>query len=130
MNMSTQPALTPHSKFELACPARKALEVVSSKWVLLIIPALEQGVMRNNQLLRKIEGISQKMLTQTLKELERSGIVVRTDHSTVPPKVEYHLSALGKSLSAALVPLDQWAETHHPQLVDARKAFDASNPPL
>lgn len=112
--------------FSKACPSRQALELIASKWALLIIPALSEGSVRNNELLRKIEGVSQKMLTQTLKDLERNGLVVRTDHRTVPPHVEYHLSPLGLSLSDALITLDRWAEQHHQALQTARDEFDAA----
>jgi DNA-binding HxlR family transcriptional regulator len=112
--------------FSKACPSRHALELIASKWALLIIPALTAGPVRNNELLRKIEGVSQKMLTQTLKDLERNGLVVRTDHHTVPPHVEYHLSPLGLSLSDALITLDRWAEQHHGALQAARDEFDAA----
>lgn len=92
---------------------------------MLILPALSAGPMRNSALLRKIGGISQKMLTQTLKDLERNGLVIRHDMQTVPPHVEYRLSALGNSLSEALIALDRWAERHSGDLDAARERFDA-----
>jgi DNA-binding HxlR family transcriptional regulator len=110
--------------FSQTCPSRQALELISSKWALLIVPALAEEPIRNNELMRRIEGVSQKMLTQTLKDLERNGLVIRTDHQTVPPHVEYRLSPLGRSLSSALVVLDRWAEQHHHHLQSARLAFD------
>jgi len=73
--------------------------------------------------LRRIGGVSQKMLTQTLKDLEFNGLVIRTDHGTVPPQVDYRLSALGRSLSQTLVALDRWAEKHHADLEHARTRF-------
>jgi DNA-binding HxlR family transcriptional regulator len=112
--------------FSQACPSRQALELVASKWALLVIPALADGPVRNNELMRKIEGISQKMLTQTLKELVRNGLVLRADRQTVPPHVEYRLSTLGESLSETLIPLDNWAERNHQSLKAARERFDAS----
>ena len=90
----------------------------------LIIPLLAVKPVRNNELLRQIEGISQKMLTQTLRELERNGLVERIDHHTVPPQVEHHLTALGRSLSQTLAVIDRWAETHVADLVAAQQAFD------
>lgn len=111
--------------YSLACPSRKALELVGSKWALLIFPALAAGPMRNNALLRKIEGISQKMLTQTLKELERNGLVTRCNLETAAPHVEYELSPLGESLSETLIALDNWAERHHGDLQRAREQFDS-----
>ncbi|MBN9234213.1 MULTISPECIES: winged helix-turn-helix transcriptional regulator [Phyllobacteriaceae] len=111
--------------YDSACSARLALELIASKWAMLILPALSAGPMRNSALLRKIGGISQKMLTQTLKDLERNGLVIRRDMQTVPPHVEYSLSKLGASLSEALITLDLWAERYSDDLDAARGRFDA-----
>jgi len=92
---------------------------------MLILTALTEGPLRNGALLRRIDGISQKMLTQTLRELERNGLVVREDRKTAPPQVEYCLSPLGRSLSETLVVLDRWAERNFPALDAARDAYDA-----
>ena len=93
---------------------------MSGKWALQVVTALAAGPQRNGALLRRIDGISQKVLTQTLRELERSGLVERTDYGTVPPSVDYRLSALGRSLDQALAPLDQWAEARADTLTAAR----------
>lgn len=106
------------------CPSRAALELVAGKWALLIVPLLASRPVRNNEFLRQVEGISQKMLTQTLRELERNGLVERIDFKTVPPHVEYRLTPLGHSLSEALVVVDRWAEENHPKLLQAQKEFD------
>lgn len=116
--------------YNSSCSARDALELIASKWAMLILPALSEGSMRNSALLRKIGGISQKMLTQTLKDLERNGLVIRKDMQTVPPHVEYRLSALGSSLSEALITLDRWAERHSGDLDAARERFDADRKSL
>ncbi|MES2610187.1 MAG: helix-turn-helix domain-containing protein [Pseudomonadota bacterium] len=108
-----------------SCPSRAALELVAGKWALLVIPALADGPLRNSALLRRVEGISQKVLTQTLRELERNGLVLREDRQAIPPHVEYRLSTLGQSLSATLIALDRWAEHNHDALRLAREAFDA-----
>lgn len=108
-----------------ACPSRAVLELVADKWTLLILPALRSGPMRNGELMRLIGGISQKMLTQTLRELERNGLVVRIDHQEVPPRVEYVLSPLGHSLSEAVRKLDGWVEAHFDEVQTARAAFAA-----
>lgn len=113
--------------YDPSCSARDALELIASKWAMLILPALAGGPMRNSGLLRKIGGISQKMLTQTLRELERNGLVLRRDMHMVPPHVEYRLSPLGASLSDALIVLDRWAERHFPELDAAREQFDREN---
>jgi DNA-binding HxlR family transcriptional regulator len=118
------------SVFDPSCSARDALELIASKWAMLILPALVRGPMRNGALLRHVGGISQKMLTQTLKDLERNGLVVREDRRTVPPHVEYRLSPLGRSLSKALITLDRWAEQNFPALDAARERFDAQERPV
>ncbi|MBS0338911.1 MAG: helix-turn-helix transcriptional regulator [Proteobacteria bacterium] len=110
--------------YSASCPSRVALELIGSKWALLIVPLLDEGPVRNGEFMRRIEGISQKMLTQTLRELERNGLVERIDYQTVPPHVEYRLTALGRSLSRALVVVDQWAEANVGKLVSAQEAFD------
>jgi DNA-binding HxlR family transcriptional regulator len=117
-------AMTVPSVFNPACSARHALELIASRWTMLVLPALAEGPMRNGELLRLIGGISQKMLTQTLKELERSGLVVREDLQTVPLHVQYRLSPLGHSLSKSLIVLDRWAEQNFLAIDAAREHFD------
>lgn len=111
--------------YDPSCSARDALALIGSKWSMLILPALAAGPMRNAQLKRKIGGISQKVLTQTLRELERNGLIVRTDLRTRRPHVEYRLSRLGASLSRTLKVLDRWAERHFASLDAARERYDA-----
>lgn len=106
-----------------ACPSRAILELIADKWTLLILPALRKGPMRNGDLMRLIEGVSQKMLTQTLRELERNGLVARIDYQEVPPRVEYALTDLGRSLSDAVRKLDSWAEANISQVQAARADF-------
>ena len=108
------------SVFDPECSARDALELIASKWAILILTALADGPMRNGALLRKIGGVSQKMLTQTLRDLECNGLVARKTWKSVPPHVEYRLTPLGKSLGAALDGLDRWAERNFPRLDAAR----------
>lgn len=109
------------------CSARDALQLIVSKWSLLIIPALAGGPLRNGELLRKVSGISQKVLTQTLRELERNGLVVRRDMHTKPRHVDYGLSRLGASLARTLRVLDRWAARHFPQLDAARENYDTQH---
>ena len=111
--------------YSAGCPSRRVLELIANKWALLVIPALRAGAQRNNELLRKVGGVSQKMLTQTLRELEQNGLVIREDCRTVPPRVGYRLSELGKSLSKTLIAVDRWAEAHHAQLGGTGKAARA-----
>lgn len=120
----TAPA-APSGVFDAGCPSRAALEVIAGKWALLVIPALAAGPLRNGELLRRVGGISQKMLTQTLKELQRNGLVLRIERGALPPQVAYRLTPMGRSLSKALIALDRWAETHHADLAAARERFAA-----
>lgn len=119
-----EPATAP-DVFDETCSARHALELVASKWSVLILSALGDGPARNAELLCRIGGISQKMLTQTLRDLERNGLVQRCDFHTARPHVEYRLSPLGDSLSETLAALDRWAGRNFPALDAAREAFDA-----
>ena len=99
------------------CPSQKVLSRVADRWAALIICALhEKKVMRNGELLRKIGGINQKMLTQTLRNLEKDGIVARTIYPTVPPKVEYRLTKLGNGVFKPLDQLCRWTEENLPEL--------------
>lgn len=122
--MARRPKPAP-SVFDETCSARHALELIAGKWPMLILAALAETPMRNGALMRRIGGISQKMLTQTLRELERNGLIVREDHGSVPPHVEYRLSPLGRTLAGALVELDRWAERNFPVLDAARDRFNA-----
>lgn len=108
-----------------ACPSRAVLELIADKWTLLILPALRQGRRRNGDLMRVIGGVSQKMLTQTLRELERNGLVNRIDHQEVPPRVEYELTELGRSLSDLMRKLDGWVEANIEAVLQARSDFEA-----
>jgi DNA-binding HxlR family transcriptional regulator len=112
----------PADVWSAGCPSRRVLELVANKWALLIIPLLRDEPLRNNELLRRVGGISQKMLTQTLRDLEINGLVLREDHQTVPPHVEYRLSPLGLSLSRTLIAVDRWAEANHAEIDGARAA--------
>lgn len=113
------------SVFDETCSARHALELIAGKWPMLILSALAAGPMRHGALMRRVGGVSQKMLTQTLRDLERNGLITRQDHQCVPPHVEYELSAVGRTLAGALIELDRWAEHNFPQLDAARERFDA-----
>lgn len=96
--------------FHKTCPARFLLSKIAGKWGLLIIDALQGGSMRNGELMRLIEGISQKMLTQTMKELVEMQLVNRKDMQTIPPHVEYSLTPLGEELREKVCALDRWVE--------------------
>jgi len=99
---------------------------VADKWTLLVIEVLEQAAqVRFGALARAVPGISQKMLTRTLRQMERDGLVRRTVHPVIPPHVDYALTALGHGLAAAFCPVWTWAETHLAEVEAARAAFDA-----
>jgi DNA-binding HxlR family transcriptional regulator len=108
------------------CPSRTVLEVLANKWVLYVLGSLQQhgGPMRFNQLGRTLPGVTQKMLTQTLRTLERDGLVTRRVFPTVPPRVEYDLTALGHEAGRLTVHIGVWALAHVDQIVTARAAFD------
>ena len=107
------------------CPTRQILDRVGDKWAVLILLLLRGEPMRFNQLRRAIEGISQKMLSQVLKSLERDGLVKRRAIATVPVTVEYSITPLGKTLAAAVDPLRDWAETNLKEVLAAQRRYDA-----
>lgn len=108
-----------------ACPTRQVLDRVADKWTMLVIVALEdEPVMRFSELRRRIEGISQKMLTQTLRALERDGLVERTVYPTVPVTVEYRLTDLGAGLSRTVNTLRTWAYGNIEHIQAARERYD------
>jgi len=111
--------------FDAGCPSRRVLERVSDKWMLLVIGALERGKRRFSDLRREIGGVSQKMLTQTLRSMERDGFVERTVYAEVPPRVEYELTELGRTLIDAVHPLARWAEEHIEDVEVAQRLYDA-----
>jgi DNA-binding HxlR family transcriptional regulator len=107
------------------CPTREILDRIADKWTTLIIGMLSHGESRRfNELRRAIGGISQKMLTQTLRDLERDGLVERTMYPQIPPRVEYALTPLGKTLCAPLSALGQWASDHMQEVRAAQDSFD------
>ena len=106
------------------CESRQALDRIADKWTCLIVYALLDGPRRHGELRRMIEGISQKMLTQTLRSMEADGLVKRTVIDVIPPHVEYGLTPLGETLSDPLVAICQWAMDHLPELQAARNAHE------
>ena len=106
------------------CPSRDILDLIGDRWSLLILLVIAQGHHRNGELKRRVGGISQKMLTQTLRQMERDGLATRTVHPVVPPRVDYALTPLGNSLSAAFCGVWIWAEKHLDTVEQARHRFD------
>jgi DNA-binding HxlR family transcriptional regulator len=100
------------NSYAAECPTRQLLDRIADKWVVLVLGLLEPGPQRFNALRRQIEGISQKMLTQTLRSLEADGLITRRVFATVPVTVEYQLTPLGRSLNSVLNPLREWAEAN------------------
>jgi DNA-binding HxlR family transcriptional regulator len=106
------------------CPVREVLDRVGDKWSVLVIVLLGQRTHRFNELHRAIEGISQRMLTLTVRALERDGLVSRTVHASVPPRVDYELTELGRTLLVPLGALADWAGTHRGDIQAARDRHD------
>lgn len=107
-----------------ACPTRQVIGRIGDKWSLLVLYALSTGTKRFSRLRYEVEGISQKMLTQTLRALERDGLVARRAYATIPPKVEYSLTPLGESLEDAIAVVREWAYTHMDGIAASRQAYD------
>ena len=114
------PTLTPECR-----PVSELLARVGDKWSVLVVSLLGDGPMRFSALRRVVDGISQKMLTQTLRALERDGFVTRTVHATTPPQVEYALTPLGRDLLAPVGALADWARRNQARVEAARRRFDA-----
>lgn len=106
------------------CPSRLLLERIGDKWVSLTVNALADGPLRYAELRRRLAGVSEKMLTQTLRHLERDGLLTRTVTPTVPARVDYALTELGHSLLPVLRVLKDWADHHIPEVLAARAAHD------
>lgn len=110
--------------YAATCPTRQLLDRISDKWVVLVLSLLEDGPKRFSVLKRKIDGISQKMLSQTLRALEQDGFLTRRVFPTVPVTVEYELTALGRSLNVALTPMIDWAVANMNRVIKARENFN------
>jgi DNA-binding HxlR family transcriptional regulator len=106
------------------CPVRQVLDQIGDKWSTLMLLALSEKPYRFGELRRLIPDISQRMLTQTLRDLQRNGLITRTVFPTNPPSVEYRLTPLGQSLLGPLNALVRWAETNYARIISARDQFD------
>lgn len=107
------------------CPSRTSLARIANKWTAMVVSALSDGRLRFSDLRSTVDGISGKVLTDTLRDLERDGLVSRHVYAEVPPRVEYELTPLGRTLHAPLRALNLWAEQHIEQVLAAREAYDA-----
>jgi DNA-binding HxlR family transcriptional regulator len=106
------------------CPSRTVLEAIANKWTCLLVDALRDGPVRFGVLRRKLDGITQKSLTQTLRGMERDGMVIRTVYPTIPPRVEYRLSDLGRSVVGLMEGVKRWSEEHVNDILTAREVYD------
>jgi DNA-binding HxlR family transcriptional regulator len=106
------------------CAVRDLLDRLGDKWSLLVVELLGGGTRRFTELRRDIDGISQRMLTLTLRRLERDGLIHRTVHAVVPPRVDYHLTPLGQTLLEAVGPLVAWTRAHRDEIARARADYD------
>ncbi|MEV8636616.1 helix-turn-helix domain-containing protein [Streptosporangium sp. NPDC051023] len=120
-----QDARVAYDAYLASCPARELLATISDKWVSLILNALSGGPLRYSDLNRIIAGVSQKMLTQTLRRLERDGLVSRTVTPSVPVRVDYALTDLGHGLQPVMLAIKRWAEGNIEQVHAARETYDA-----
>lgn len=113
-----------YDAFLEGCPTRQVMAVIGAKWPSLLVTALAEGSMRHGELRRRVAGISQKMLTQSLRELERDGLVRRSVTAAVPVRVDYELTPLGWDLVPVLAAVKVWSEAHIEQIQASREAFD------
>ena len=116
--------------FSASCPTRRVLDLIADKWTTLVIYLLSDGTMRYGEIQKAIGGISQKMLTQTLRRLEEDGLVKRTVFPVVPPRTEYELTPLGRTLQEPLKALCSWAVQHMSEVEQARSSNKRGEPAI
>lgn len=119
--MDEQP---PWNVMVASCPSRTSLARIANKWTAMTVIALSKGRLRFGEIRKAVDGISGKVLADTLRDLERDGIVSRTAYDQMPPRVEYELTDLGQTLRQPLEALGQWAETHFTEVETARASYD------
>lgn len=117
-----------YNAYVAECPSRQVLDALSDKWVTLVLTALADAPRRYSELSRTIAGVSQKMLTQTLRLLERDGLVTRTITASVPVRVDYQLTPLGRTLLPVVRAIKDWSETHISEVHAARVTYDHAAP--
>lgn len=115
--------MTQWDPYDRNCPTRKLLDRIGDRWTVLVVGALSDGPMRFSALQARVDGVSQKMLTQTLRALEQDGLVSRTVTAAVPVRVDYELTAAGRSLGGPLKALEDWATEHMDPVLVARETY-------
>jgi DNA-binding HxlR family transcriptional regulator len=126
MDERTEAQNLPYSVFAKACPSRGTLEHVTGRWGALTLGALHEGSLRFNELRRRVDGVSEKMLSQTLHALERDGLVHREAQPTNPPRVDYELTPLGHEIAERLIGLIQFVEGRMDDVLTARRRYDVT----
>ncbi|WP_127841231.1 winged helix-turn-helix transcriptional regulator [Actinomyces wuliandei] len=117
----------PYNPYDRACPSRRLLRELGDLWTVLVVGALYGGPLRFTEISRRVDGISTKMLTQTLRTLERDGLVRRRQYAEMPPRVVYELTSPGHDLAVVLDAVESWAVAHMDQVRADRQAYDAAN---
>lgn len=117
-------SLKPGTVFLADCPARLAIEIISSKWAVVTLFALGDGPLRHGELVELIGGVSRKVLTQTLRRLQDHGLIERRVYAEAPPRVEYSLTELGETLKEPITTLTAWARSHGGSIVDFRDSIE------
>ncbi|MFJ2776435.1 MULTISPECIES: winged helix-turn-helix transcriptional regulator [unclassified Kitasatospora] len=117
--------LPPPNVYDRMCPSRGVLEHVTSRWGVLVLAALAERGYRFSELRRRVSGVSEKMLAQTLQTLERDGFVLREAHPVIPPRVDYSLTPLGREAAGLVAALARWSEERVPAVEQARAEYDA-----
>ncbi|MFB7666017.1 winged helix-turn-helix transcriptional regulator [Kitasatospora sp. NPDC056138] len=125
--VTTEPVVSCGEEHE-DCGIRDVLDRIGDKWSVLVVVELAQGTRRFRQLQRAVPGISQRMLTLTVRRLERDGLLTRTVHPAVPPQVEYALTPMGHSLTHLVKALADWSAQHRDAIARARREWDETNP--
>ncbi|WP_056605452.1 winged helix-turn-helix transcriptional regulator [Nocardioides sp. Soil774] len=124
--VTIEPQATRGDAFDPECPTRVVLDRIGDKWTVLVIASLEGGSLRFSELRARIGGVAPKVLTQTLRAMERDGLLTRTVHAQVPPRVDYELTPLGASLTGPIATLTDWAETHLAVILASREDYDTA----
>lgn len=121
-----QPEWNPYDR---NCPSRAMLDRLGDRWAVLVVGALSAGPLRFKELATAVDGVSQKMLTQTLRGLERDGLLTRTSQATIPPRVDYQLTEAGAGAAGPMKALEEWARAIMPSVMEARERYDAAHEP-